>query len=200
MLYQIPKRQVITTDTHAYYDNVFTEEELNKILALPEWLCSNKATIGGLNNEQVVNNKIRVSDVSWILPRPETIWIWNRIVNVAADINSEFFNFDLTGCQEPIQLGIYKGEENGNYDWHADSSVKDRGFPRKLSMSLILSDESEYEGGELQIKAEHDTPITLNTCKGRAWFFPSYTLHRVTPVTKGIRRSLVLWINGPAFK
>jgi PKHD-type hydroxylase len=65
---------------------------------------------------------------------------------------------------------------------------------------MLLSDTSEFEGGEFQVKTNNDEAQTLETKQGRAWFFPSYTLHRVAPVTKGIRRSLVLWVGGPAFK
>jgi PKHD-type hydroxylase len=200
MLYQIPQRHLYTADTHAYHDAIFTSAEIDKILALPEWLNSNTATVGGAGGAIVVNTEIRVSHVAWLNPTQNTFWIWEKIVNAAANINSEFFNYDLTGCYEPIQLGVYKSEENGNYDWHIDASMRDRNTPRKLSMSLVLSDPSEYEGGELQIKTESDTPITLNCPKGRAWFFPSFVLHRVAPVTKGVRRSLVLWMSGPAFK
>ena len=70
---------------------------------------------------------------------------------------------------------------------------------RKISITVQLSDPSEYEGGDLQIKinaGQSDTPKGL----GNVVIFPSYLLHRVTPVTKGLRRSLVLWITGPAFK
>jgi PKHD-type hydroxylase len=67
-------------------------------------------------------------------------------------------------------------------------------------MSLLLSDPSEFEGGELQVKTDSDEAITLEATQGRAWFFPSWALHRVTPVTKGVRRSLVIWVGGPPFK
>lgn len=199
MFVPIPKRHLFTSDTHAYHDAIFTPEEIHKILALPEWLNTHMGTVGGPNGNAVVSPTIRMSHVSWISPTNENIWIWEKITNAIADINSEFFNFELTGCHEAIQLSVYKSEDQGNYDWHMDASVRDRNVPRKLSMSLVLSDPSEYEGGELQLKAINDTPITLQTPKGRAWFFPSYILHRVTPVTKGVRRSLVLWVGGPAF-
>jgi PKHD-type hydroxylase len=67
-------------------------------------------------------------------------------------------------------------------------------------MSLLLSDPNEFEGGELQVKPDSDDIKFLEQKQGRAWFFPSYTLHRVAPVTKGVRRSLVLWVGGPPFK
>jgi PKHD-type hydroxylase len=65
---------------------------------------------------------------------------------------------------------------------------------------MLLSDPSDFEGGEFQVKTTNDDVQTLDYVKGRAWFFPSYTLHRVAPVTKGVRRSLVLWIGGPPFR
>jgi PKHD-type hydroxylase len=79
-------------------------------------------------------------------------------------------------------------------------SMMDRHVPRKLSMSLLLSDPSEFEGGEFEVKTDSDIPINLEQKRGRAWFFPSWALHRVTPVTKGVRKSLVLWVGGPPFK
>jgi PKHD-type hydroxylase len=202
MLLAIPPKLISGTDTHAYYKNVFTEVEIRKILALPQWLNTNYATVGGTsnNNSNFVEKNIRRSNVSWIFPGEETNFIWDRLIEVIAEINNQFFHFDLTGCYEPIQLGIYDESENGHYDWHQDSSIKDKGAPRKLSMSLILSDESEYEGGKLQILENVKQEKTLETPKNTAWFFPSYTFHRVTPVTKGVRKSLVLWVGGPQFK
>ena len=106
----------------------------------------------------------------------------------------------MTGFYEPAQLGLCTGEQQSHYKWHTDSSAKDLNVPRKLSMVLLLSDPSEFEGGQLEIKATNDEPIILEQKKGRAWFFPSYVLHRVTPVIRGTRRSMVLWVGGPEFK
>ena len=64
---------------------------------------------------------------------------------------------------------------------------------------MQLSDPSEYEGGELKLYNGHE-PITIKREKGLIVFFPSYTLHEVTPVTKGERYTLVGWVHGPAFK
>lgn len=200
MLYPIPPRHSVGKDTHAYFENFLTDGEINKILAMPEWLNNQEATIGGTNNNSEINFQIRKTDVAWLGLTPETVWLWEKLTNVIADVNRQYFKFDLTGCYEPIQLGIYKANDNGHYNWHIDSSQTDLAVPRKLSMSLLLSDPSEFEGGEFQIKTNTDEIKTLQQVKGRAWFFPSYTLHRVTPVTKGIRRSLVLWIGGPEFK
>jgi PKHD-type hydroxylase len=127
--------------------------------------------------------------------------IWEKITNTIWSANRQFFHFDLTGCYELAQLGSYTQYDQGHYDWHTDTSLSASNTPyRKLSMSILLSDPSEFEGGEFQVKYGNDDIKLVEQKRGRAWFFPSWTLHRVTPVTRGIRRSLVLWVGGPGFK
>jgi PKHD-type hydroxylase len=200
MIYPIPPRHSVGKDTYAYWENFLTDDEINKILAYPEWLNCSPASIGTSGGAPKVSPLIRKTDVSWIGLRPDTAWLWEKITNVIADVNRQYFKFDLTGCYEPIQLGVYRAEDSGHYDWHADATASDCNTPRKLSMALLLSDPSEFEGGEFQIKVNNDIAKTVETKKGRAWVFPSYTLHRVTPVTKGVRRSLVVWFGGPEFR
>ena len=76
----------------------------------------------------------------------------------------------------------------------SDTSIS----PRKLTLVLQLSDPSEYEGGELQSLTSLQ-PGTVNKKKGIIAAFPSWTLHQVTPVTKGVRKTLVIWVAGPQF-
>ena len=70
---------------------------------------------------------------------------------------------------------------------------------RKLSFSIQLTNPDLYEGGDLNIYKEK-TPIQASRALGTINFFPSYVLHRVTPVTKGYRNCLVGWVSGPKFK
>ena len=96
---------------------------------------------------------------------------------------------------EKIQYAEYHDADQGFYDWHIDvTPTKSR---RKLSIVVQLSDPSEYDGGELQIQTGLLEPVTIGKTKGLAVVFPTYLLHRVTPVTRGVRRSLVCWIDGP---
>jgi PKHD-type hydroxylase len=205
MIYSIPPRNIKGKDYCAYWDNFLSEEQINSILAMPEWLQTDNGVVGGQvkdKTSQIIAPEIRSSKVAWLNYTEATAGLWNKLSGVVADVNSEFFHFDLTGMYEPIQLSVYAANENTNdhYTWHTDMSMTDQHVPRKLSMSLLLSDPSEFEGGELQVKTTSDEIITLESFKGRAWFFPSWVLHRVTPVTKGIRRSLVIWVGGPPFK
>jgi PKHD-type hydroxylase len=82
------------------------------------------------------------------------------------------------------------------YGWHQDYGAK---VSRKLSLTVQLTDPSEYEGGNLQIMTT-GTPVNARKQRGLIVAFPSYVLHQVTPVTQGSRQSLVAWVSGPAFK
>jgi PKHD-type hydroxylase len=100
----------------------------------------------------------------------------------------------LSGFQEPLQIAEY--ESGGHYDWHVDIGA-DITSGRKISASVQLSDGNGYEGGELEFLNvdSMDFPRSL----GSVIIFPSYLPHRVKPVTRGIRRSLVVWVHGNPF-
>lgn len=180
----------------AYWERFFSEDELKVIDNLLDWDQTKKALIH--DGELRLKESQRISDVAWLSKNEQTEFIYQRIGEVISEVNRQFFQFDLTGLYEMIQLGIYDAKQNGHYDWHIDCTPN--GVPRKLSFSMLLSDPSEFEGGELQIKTVSDIPETLAQARGRAWLFPSTFLHRVSPVTKGVRKSLVVWAGGPAFR
>jgi PKHD-type hydroxylase len=148
----------------------------------------------GDNNGQVDLIKRR-SKIFWLPKTDEFIEIYKILHQLISKCNNDFYKFHLTEIVEDIQYTVYYSNDEGYYDWHLDmGSTKAK---RKLSLVCQLSDPSEYEGGELQMNTGNI--ITVEKKKGTVILFPSYILHRVTPVTKGVRRSLVLWIEGPAF-
>ena len=138
----------------------------------------------------------RMSDVSWV-----TNEFWNKtFLSIIRDINHEWgINFDIQAIQSP-QLTRYVAP-GGHYDYHVDSTgvwpEGNSGLVRKLSMVCLLNDRSEFEGGELEL-IQPDQVAKLK--QGHAIFFASYLNHRVTPVTSGIRKSLVVWFGGTPFK
>jgi PKHD-type hydroxylase len=201
MIFPIPPTNTFGKEDIVYWEGFLTNEELNYLTNVNNWSDLSPAYVGGSDLGQSIYNKnVRSTKVSWLSINDENKHIWNKITKTIAEVNSRFFHYDLTGCYEPMQLGIYTADEKGHYDWHTDASVHDRNPPRKLSMVLMLSDSSEYQGGQLQVKPLSDNFMTLDQAKGRAWFFPSYVLHRVTPVTRGTRKTIVLWVGGPPFK
>jgi PKHD-type hydroxylase len=199
MIISIPPTQTAGSDNLVYWDNFLTDADIDKILSLSTWHEARPGEVGR-DNKATVDLSVRSSQISWMTRNTETEAIWTKIVTLIAEVNRTYFHYDLTGCYEPAQLAIYKATDEGHYNWHCDNAVTDAKVPRKLSMSLMLSDPVEFDGGELQIKTNSDVARSLEQRKGRIWFFPSYTLHRVSPVTRGVRRSLVLWVGGPGFK
>jgi len=186
-------------DNFCYWEGFLSENDINFILARPEWHDTDTAKVGGGGNGEVVSD-VRRTSVSWLPCNKETHHIYQKITTAIWNANRQYFQFDLTGCYEMAQLGVYTEGDQGHYDWHTDTGLNTGNVPRKLSFALLLSDPSEFEGGELLLKVSNDKELEVEQKKGRAWIFPSWTLHKVAPVTKGIRRSLVLWVGGPAFK
>jgi PKHD-type hydroxylase len=129
--------------------------------------------------------------------------IYESISSGVNYVNRETMNFKDLYLQEFAQYTEYG--LNDFYDYHADfnflktSSNPNANLVRKVSVSIQLNDPSEYEGGELELLFGKD-PMVFSLKKGHALTFASFILHRVRPVTKGIRRSLVLWFGGPSFE
>ena len=154
---------------------------------------------GTITNDGNVDKKYRSSDVRW-LPYPYEDnnfgWIYDRVQEFCYEINDQFLHFDILGIGEKIQHGTYK--KGDSYGWHMDVGPHNQSV-RKFSLTILLDDPNDFKGGDLLFKLGRDeTPVTLH--KGDICFFPSYFLHKVTPVTKGIRRSLVVWVSGPPYK
>ena len=179
----------------AWWEGAFTDQEL-------DWLqqkakeATQEAQVGSGNGGEV-NLNIRRSELNWLNKDPECEWVFERLAHVAANLNADYFGFELTGFSEALQLTNYHEARQGTYVWHQDFGSS--GISRKLSMVLQLSDPSEYEGGDLQILTRKE-PTSIKKKRGFIAVFPAWTLHQVTPVTKGTRQTLVTWISGPAFK
>ena len=187
---------------YAFRSFAFNDEQINKIIEIGEYHYRlEQATIQDPNNP--CNTKVRNSKISWIGLSPETQFIYDQLGYIARDLNGQFFDLDLYGFTEEIQYTVYEksadeGDPDGHYTWHVDKGAANS-TPRKLSIVVQLSDPSEYEGGNLEVFYSGE-PQVLKKSKGMLYAFPSYLLHRVTPVTAGIRRTLVVWLTGPKFR
>ena len=140
---------------------------------------------------------VRKSEIVW-LNEP---WINRHLHPFVHHANRNAgWNFQYTG-HENIQFTKYV--DDGHYDWHADMDVEppNHGIVRKISMTIPLVDGSEYEGGDFVIKNSFGDEIVIKEArkKGSVIVFPSFLLHKVTPVTSGTRYSLVMWTLGQPF-
>ena len=103
----------------------------------------------------------------------------------------------MRGALEDFQFTVYHASEGGHYDWHIDWGLAQ--VQRKLSASLQLSDPAQYEGCDLQFQGMRQVEAAPRD-RGAVIVFPSFILHRVTPISSGTRKSLVVWASGPKFK
>jgi PKHD-type hydroxylase len=173
-----------------YFDNVFTDDELTKIHNLAMSYPKLNATTVGEDGVNV--SEYRKSTVTWLPDEQRSLWLYDKISELAHTANTNMWNYEIWGYNDQLQYTVYEGN-GGHYDWHADLGPTISN--RKLSCVIQLSDPDDYEGGDLQLNNGSGV-ITVEKKKGRIIFFSSFVLHRVTPVTDGTRISLVTWLSG----
>lgn len=177
---------------YAWQDNVFSKEELDEVLSLG----SKISFVDASTRAEGVNYDRRKVNISWLENSSENYLVYTKMAQVSAFLNSVYFQFDLYGFYEDIQYSVYN--EGDHHAWHYDMPTN--GLPpRKLTTIVMLSRPDEYEGGELEILGAGE-PVKLEKVFGRVYVLPSYIYHRVTPVTKGVRKTLVGWVCGNRFK
>ena len=161
----------------------------------------------GRKTEMAVDKKTRISDVAWTNDQ----WVYDLIWPYMMRANEEAgWQYEISSA-ESAQITRYK--KGGFYDFHRDGfgchlvkyNSPDNAFThdkvRKLSMTILLND--SFEGGQFEFASYSKekcniTPLEMK--KGQIVVFPSHMEHRVAPVTKGTRYSLVCWFLGPPFK
>lgn len=172
---------------------VFTSEECDEIIRIG----SKSLKESSVGYDQRKNIAVRDSSVNFLHPSEETNWIFERLDDTTQDINNTLFNFKINGFAEGLQFTKYEAP-TGQYVSHIDRM--NIGEPvRKLSMSVQLSNPEDYDGGDLEILTTLEHPEFAPRERGIAFYFNSHLLHRVNPVTRGTRYSLVAWITGPRF-
>jgi len=185
------------TITFVPWENAFTPEEMDRIERQGDALPLTQAGLMTGKIAADARDQIRITRTAWLDGVPENKWIYDRVQQIAMMINAMAYRFELTGFSERIQYSVYHGSEGGHYDWHVDQGpLVTR---RKLSLTLQLTDPAAYQGGDLQFMAGARSESAPRE-RGMLIAFPSYGLHRVTPVTAGTRKSLVIWVTGPQFR
>lgn len=174
----------------AYKPGFLTNAECDAVIRLA---AEQQTEAGTLGSDQSMKETTRRSNVSFLLQTPDSEWLYQKMGNEVHSLNSQAYGFDINGF-EPVQVGTYGVDDH--YDWHLDVGDNDNST-RKISMSIQLSDPADYDGGNLEF-FKVETPDTR--ARGTVIFFPSYLHHRITPVTRGIRKSLVGWVHGPAYR
>ncbi len=180
--------------TH-HVPEAFDPAECSRIVALAQSAPAADARLVG----QQRHHNLRRADLVWLDDVPGADWVMHRILDIVRQANRAVFGFDLDGFDESPQVARYGAERQGHFDWHADIGDGRLAARRKLTMVVQLSDPKSYTGGALQVRPSANIDEAPRAV-GTATLFPSFLLHRVTPVTEGARHSLTVWAHGPGFR
>lgn len=189
------------------WGSYFTPDECEKIVDIGLKRQVVEGTIGHGSDTNTVDENFRRSKVRWLDRRDDDVqWLMQKMDHAFQYANCNAFQFALTYFKD-VQFTEYNADVEGKYDWHEDITWTQRSpTRRKLSFVAQLSSPQDYSGGDLEI--DKDTVGGANQLpkaeelkrQGTVFVFPSFLRHRVLPVTKGVRYSLVSWYEGPAFR
>ena len=175
---------------------IFTPQQCEMVIQAGHKQKPETAQVGMNKPGGGVDTKKRTTTISWI-PFKEMKEMYSQIEATMQATNLNHFGFENMKITEPAQFTEYP--KGGFYDWHMDLDINGTHEPpvRKISMTILLSDPSTFKGGHLEFMEKNKVPELK---QGQAIFFASFIRHRVAPVTKGMRRSLVMWFGGTPFK
>jgi PKHD-type hydroxylase len=170
------------------FTGIFSLEECERIMGLSQNRRLHAGTM------MYAKPNIRKAAIAWIDIQKDSQWLYEKVWSTFQALN-RWFKFDLVGLVDEIQFAKYAVGDG--FGWHLDAGGGQTST-RKLSMSVQLCDEADYAGGDLEFCAcpQLDPRRRLGTII----VFPSFLAHRVTPITRGTRCSLVAWAHGPTFK
>jgi PKHD-type hydroxylase len=178
--------------------NYFSASECDRIIELGLRLQSSEATVQGNKGQtNIPGGEARQGNVTWLRSDTRTEPLFARLEKIASEINGQSFRFQLEGFGEPVQFTHYD-RLGDHYAWHQDHGPG-RMSRRKLSMVVQLSDPGGYIGGNLQLMTG-GAPKNMPRDRGCVLIFPSWQVHRVTPLESGTRYSLVAWVWGEPYR
>lgn len=179
------------------WHGLFSAEELDRLERHCDGLALEQARVTGDGY-----NSIRTTKVAWVHRNSETTEnLYRKMEEIVLRLNPEHFRSDLSGLTT-LQYAVYSQSEAGYFDWHIDygrDPSDPAQEPRKITLSLQLSDAGSYDGCDLEVRAAHLIDVAPRQ-RGALVAFRANALHRVTPITRGMRRCLVAWAAGPEYR
>lgn len=180
--------------------SALSDKLCDEIITECEYYKPSQANIG--NEQSKIDDNVRKSTVRWIdATDPNSKFIHDLLLYYARLANRQAFGFDITQLHD-IQYTTYDEEQQGFYKLHHDTFwANTTAFDRKISITIQLSNPNDYEGGEFMFDKQYIQPDQSELKqRGTVLAFPSPIDHYVQTVTKGIRKSLVAWIEGPKWR
>ena len=203
-IYNFSHERATITYPYCYRDGTFSEKELDDMCNYFSTFDVKNATVTDV--DKPLNENIRRSKVKFFHRDDYTFPIFDRMNSVIEELNERFYNYNLNGY-DSFQYTEYHHEEKGEYNFHMDTRFGDRNGDgqfetRKLSVVMCLNRPGEdFEGGQFYMNPGNEkNAFEVEMKRGTIILFPSFLIHRVAPVTRGVRKSLVTWVMGPKFR
>tara|TARA_R100001443_G_scaffold45738_1_gene58733 strand:+ start:6023 stop:6613 length:591 start_codon:yes stop_codon:yes gene_type:complete len=177
-----------------WYESAFSPDQCQEIINIGKsYPQEGGQTFSGAGGEP---SSIRSSTIRWIDYRdPRVEWLVSQLGYMVKEANRQLYKLDLYGFTEKLQFTEYEGQ-GSHYDWHPD--IGPNMTKRKISIVVQLSDEKDYEGGELLINTGQ--LLVPSKSQGSVILFPSFLMHKVEPLRSGNRYSLVSWVSGNTWR
>ena len=191
-------KQQLEDRVKPYY---FTQVVANRVMEMTDFLAQ-IPDLAYRDNTQSYTDENGIEQINYrsceiFIPDQSSVF-YHAVKNVINDVNIKYYQYDLS---DKYDIQILKYRPGGHYEWHIDYGVCwHPGLDRKLSISIQLSNESQYEGGELEIRNWKGDNVTAPRRLGSAIVFDSRVTHRAKPVTEGERIVLVGWASGPKLR
>ena len=185
-----------------YFRNYFKPTDCERIIRDAATIPSQDGVVG-LGDQGHVNLQTRRSKIKFInKDNWQFTWLFDELWKLATQANNDWFNVHISRL-DFIQLGEYRDQDQGEYRTHHDVFWinGDPVYHRKLSCVIQLTDPSDYEGGDFELDGVSEYPPALEIREqGTVIFFPSMFNHRANRVTRGTRRSIAAWFEGPKWR
>ena len=166
------------------FDNFLSNDEIDYILSMNyEW--NDGVTTSGFSRKRVVKK----ANITNFYPK-----LNERIFNTIKQLNNSY----RYNIENLAQMDLLSYEKGGKYDWHQDV-LYSKPRHRKFSAIIQLTDGNEYKGGDFELRDGYHLDLTNSRNKGAMLVFPSFLYHRITPIKRGKRKSIVAWIEGPTW-
>ncbi len=175
--------------------DAFTTGECDRIVKAIANMPTDDALLVGHNRD----HNLRNAELVWMDDVGDLSWVMTRLIELVRRSNKHQFNFDVHEFAESPQVASYEAAKGGHFAWHSDIGHGLAAGKRKLTLVLQLSNPDTYDGGDLEIRPSAQI-LLANRAQGSVSVFPSFALHQVTPIQRGIRRSLTVWAHGPPFR
>ena len=195
---EVIRQQQLESKVKPYY---FTQVVANRVMEMTDFIAQ-IPDLAYRDNTQSYTDENGIEQINYrsceiFIPDQSSVF-YHAVKNVINDVNIKYYQYDLS---DKYDIQILKYRPGGHYEWHIDyGCCWHPGLDRKLSISIQLSNESQYEGGELEIKDFSGNNATAPKRLGSAIVFDSKVTHRAKPVTEGERIVLVGWASGPKLR